>query len=85
LAQAGFVSLPFMALNIQSLPAQNAFTMTWSASAGNTYQVEYSTNLLTWFAAPNGEVIATASTASWTDNAPLDAQRFYRVFQFGSP
>jgi len=85
LAQAGFVSLPFMALNIQSLPAQNAFTMTWSASAGSTYQVEYSTDLLTWFAAPNGEVIATAFTASWTDNAPLDAQRFYRVFQFGSP
>jgi len=85
LAQAGFIPLPWMALNIEALPAQNAFTMTWSASAGSTYQVEYSKDLLTWFAAPNGEVIATASTASWTDDAPLDSQRFYRVFKFGSP
>ena len=85
LAQAGFIPLPWMALSIESLPAQNAFTMTWSASAGSTYQVEYSNDLLTWFAAPNGEVMATASTAIWTDNAPLDSQRFYRVFKFGSP
>jgi len=85
LAQAGFIPLPWMALSIEVLPAQNAFTMTWSASAGSTYQVEYSKDLFTWFAAPNGEVIATASTANWTDNAPLDSQRFYRVFKFGSP
>jgi hypothetical protein len=47
--------------------------------------VEYSTNLSSWFAAPNGEVIASGATANWTDNTPLDAQRFYRVFQFASP
>ena len=85
LQQAGFISLPFVALNIQDLPAQNAFTLSWGASAGRTYQVEYSTDLNAWFAASNGEVTATASTASWTDDTPLDSQRFYRVFQFGSP
>jgi hypothetical protein len=93
LQRAGFVSLPFMALRIQALPVQNAVSLTWDASAGRTYQVEYSPDLITWFASPTGEVIATGPTASWTDGGPLDTapmpftvpQRFYRVFQFGSP
>ena len=93
LQRAGFVSLPFMALRIQALPVQNAVSLAWDASAGRTYQVEYSPDLITWFASPTGEVIATGPTASWTDSGPLDTapmpftvpQRFYRVFQFGSP
>jgi len=93
LQQAGFVALPFMALRLQALPAQNAFNLAWDASAGRTYQVEYSPDLLTWFASPSGEVIATGPTASWTDDGPPNTaaipfavpQRFYRVFQFGSP
>jgi hypothetical protein len=93
LQRAGFVSLPFVALRIQALPVQNAVSLTWDASAGRTYQVEYSPDLITWFASPTGEVIATGPTASWTDSGPLDTapmpftvpQRFYRVFQFGSP
>ena len=93
LQQAGFVSLPFVALTVQSLPAQNTLTLTWAASAGITYQVEYSPDLVTWFASPSGEVTATGSTASWTDSGPpgttalpfSDTERFYRVFQFGSP
>ena len=93
LQQAGFVSLPFVALTVQSLPAQNTLTLTWAASAGITYQVEYSPDLVTWFASPSGEVTATGSTASWTDSGPpgttalpfSDTERFYRVFKFGSP
>jgi len=85
LQQAGFVSLPFVALNIQASPAPSSFTLTWGASVGRTYQVEYSTDLSAWFETLNGEVTATGSTARWTDSAPLDTQRFYRVFQFGSP
>jgi hypothetical protein len=93
LQRAGFVSLPFVALRIQALPVQNAVSLAWDASAGRTYQVEYSPDLITWFASPTGEVIATGPTASWTDSGPLDTapmpftvpQRFYRVFQFGSP
>jgi hypothetical protein len=93
LQRAGFVSLPFVALTVQALPAQNTLTLTWAASAGTTYQVEYSPDLVTWFASPSGEVIATGPTASWTDSGPpgtttlpfSDTERFYRVFQFGSP
>ena len=93
LQRAGFVPLPFMALTVQALPAQNTLTLTWAASAGTTYQVEYSPDLVTWFASPTGEVIATGLTASWTDSGPPGTaalpfsvtQRFYRVFQFGSP
>ena len=93
LQRAGFVSLPFVALTVQALPAQNTLTLTWAASVGITYQVEYSPDLVTWFASPTGEVIATGPTASWTDSGPpgtttppfSDTERFYRVFQFGTP
>jgi len=85
LQQAGFISLPFVALNIHASPTQSSFTISWVASAGTTYNVEYSTDLNSWFAAPNGEVVASGTTASWSDNTPTDAQRFYRVFQFASP
>jgi hypothetical protein len=93
LQRAGFVSLPFVQLAAQALPAQNAVSLTWDSSAGRTYQVEYSPDLVSWFASPTGEVIATNSTTSWTDSGPPNTaalplavpQRFYRVFQFGSP
>ena len=93
LQQAGFVSLPFEALTAQAEPALNTVTLTWAATAGRTYQVEYSTNLINWFTSPTGEVTATNSTASWTDTGPpgtlwaplTDMERFYRVFQYGTP
>jgi hypothetical protein len=90
---AGFVSLPFIALTVSAQPEQNSITLSWNAQAGRTYQVEYSPDLVTWFASPTGEVTATGSAASWTDSGPPATtsmpfgatQRFYRVFQFGSP
>jgi hypothetical protein len=90
---AGFVPLPFMPLNAQVQPAPSTVTLTWPSSVGRTYQVEYSTNLINWFTSSTGEVTATNTTASWTDNGPpdtlwvplTDAERFYRVFQYGTP
>jgi len=93
LQRAGFVSLPFVTVQGQAFPGQSAFTLTWAAKSGRTYQVEYSPDLITWFASPTGEVLATGATASWIDSGPpattalpfSDTGRFYRVFQFGSP
>ena len=93
LAAAGFVPLPFVAATLQPVPDQNAFSLTWDAQAGRTYQVEYSPHLSIWFASPSGQLIAGGPTASWTDSGPPATvtmpftvrQRFYRVFQFGSP
>jgi len=93
LQRAGFVSLPFVAIQGQAQFAQNSFTLTWATRAGSTYQVEYSTDLTAWFASPTGEVTASGPTASWTDTGPPattalpfgDTARFYRVFQFGVP
>jgi hypothetical protein len=93
LQRAGFNALPFVTVQGQALPSQNAFSLTWAAQAGGTYQVEYSPDLVTWFASPTGEVVATGATASWTDSGPpattalpfSASQRFYRVFQFGFP
>jgi hypothetical protein len=83
LQQAGFVALPFEHLAAQAQPAQGTVTLTWAATVGRTYQVEYSTNLFDWFTSPT-EVTATNSTASWTDSLGLN-QRFYQVFQYGTP
>ncbi len=93
LQQAGFVSLPFVALAVQGQPALNTLTLTWAASAGACYQVEYSPDLINWFPSPTGYVVASGSTANWNDTGypgtpsmPFsDTARYYRVFQLGSP
>lgn len=96
LQQAGFVALPFIALtasDIQAQPQQGTITLTWPATTGRTYQVEYSTNLLYWITSPAGEITATNSVASWTDSGPPGTltppfgvnARFYRIFQYGTP
>jgi hypothetical protein len=93
LQRAGFISLPFMNVTAQAQPEQGTVTLAWPAQAGRTYQVEYSSDLLAWFAAPTGDVVASDSAASWTDTGPPGTSalpfnttaRFYRVFQFGSP
>jgi hypothetical protein len=93
LQRAGFVPLAFVTPQPQPLTAQNAFSLTWDASPGRTFQVEYSPDLDAWFASPTGQVIASGSTGNWIDSGPPStaaapfevAQRFYRVFQFGSP
>ena len=93
LQRAGFVNLPFMPLRPQVQPGTNLFTLSWDAPTGRIYQVEYSADLVTWLASPTGEITSPGPTASWTDSGPpgtpspplSDAQRFYRVFQFGVP
>ena len=93
LQRAGFVPLSFMNPSLQPLPGPTSLSLTWGSSAGRTYQVEYSPDLETWFPSPTGELVATNTTANWLDAGPpatstpplADPQRFYRVFQFGSP
>ena len=93
LQRAGFVPLTFVTPDLQALPVQGAFGLTWNTSTGRCYQVEYSPNLATWLASPTGEVLATGTTSSWTDGGPPATaalpftvpERFYRVFQFGLP
>jgi hypothetical protein len=89
--RAGFVPLSFMDPGIRA--DTNTVTLAWAATAGRTYQVEYSPDLDTWFNSPSGEVTAAGPSATWTDNGPpgtstppfAAAQRFYRVFQYGAP
>ena len=42
LQRAGFVSLASLPANLQGAPSQNELTLSWGATAGRTYQVEYS-------------------------------------------
>jgi hypothetical protein len=93
LQRAGFVPLPFVALNVQSVPAQGGMNLDWNASTDRYYQVEYSPDLLTWAASPGFVRATNTGTFNWLDTGPpltvsapgAAAQRFYRVFQLGSP
>jgi hypothetical protein len=93
LQRAGFVPLPFVALNLQPVPAQGAFNLSWNASVGRYYQVEYSPELLTWAASPGFVQATNSGTFNWLDTGPpgtvsapaTAAERFYRVFQLGTP
>jgi hypothetical protein len=92
LQRAGFVTLPFMAVNTpEPIPAQGAINLSWAASSNRYYQVEYSSNLLNWAFSP-GFVQATNDGAfNWVDTGPpvtvstpsATPVRFYRVFQMG--
>jgi len=94
LAAAGFVKLPF----VPPAPAYDRLSgniiVSWPASNGRSYQVEYSANLLNWALSPLGFITATnTGTLDWVDSGPpattsppaTEPQRFYRVFQLGSP
>jgi uncharacterized repeat protein (TIGR03803 family) len=60
--------------------AAGALTLTWTAVAGLTNQVQYITNLSqTVWNNLGGAVTATNTTMTITDFAPQDPQRFYRV------
>jgi hypothetical protein len=61
-------------------PAAGTITLSWSAIAGQKYQVEYSTNLTEDNWRVLGDVTtATNSALSVTDSPAPAAQRFYRV------
>lgn len=93
LQRAGFVPLPSMALSVQSVPAQGGMNLSWNASAGRYYQVEYSPDLLAWAATPGFALATNTGTFDWLDTGPpltvsaptAAPQRFYRVFQVSAP
>jgi hypothetical protein len=93
LQRAGFVPLPFMALSPQSVPSQGTFSLSWTASASRYYQVEYSPDLFNWFFVPGFVQATNGGSFTWFDTGPpvtaslpvATPQRFFRVFQLGSP
>jgi hypothetical protein len=57
-------------------------TLTWPSSPTKQYNVAYKNNLNdpTWI--PLGQITATDTTSSWTDNnVSVGTQRFYMVAQ----
>jgi hypothetical protein len=66
-------------LAIPSISGSGAVTLTWNAVPGQTYRVQYTSNLNAAAWTPlTPDITATTNTASLTDY-PSDAQRFYRV------
>ena len=92
---AANVSYTIEATNIISGPVTNAplffaasvskasgnFSMYWAATPEKTYEVEVSSNLITWTFATN--VTTDSTTGSYTDPMPVSSQRarFYRLLQ----
>jgi hypothetical protein len=94
LAAAGFVRLPFVSPSLAYNRLAGSFTVSWPGSNGRSYQVEYSPNLLNWVASPLGLIQGTGNGfLNWVDTGPPATvsvpaavpERFYRVFQLGSP
>ncbi|SPE50666.1 conserved hypothetical protein [Verrucomicrobia bacterium] len=94
LERAGFTALPSVPISLQAIPAQGAFNVSWNATAGQSFQVEYSPDLQSWYTSPLGFVQATNSgTFNWLDAGPpatlsipaTNSERFYRVYQLGTP
>jgi len=64
----------------------NKITFTWTAVSGRSYQVQDTTNLVqTAWNNLGSIVIATGSTASFSDSIGTDHQRFYRVALLSAP
>ena len=55
--------------------------LSWSSEPGRVYRVVYKNSLSdTGWAELSGDITATASSISWTDNAlPVSGQRYYQV------
>jgi hypothetical protein len=93
LQAAGFTNLNFIPLKIQRSTTNGTVILTWPSLSPRSYQVEYSPDLNDWLISPTGFLTASGLTLSWADTGPpaTDSnpsavdQRFYRVFQFGSP
>jgi hypothetical protein len=93
LASAGFTNLQFVSAAIQRNAQTGGIHVLWPSVVNRSYQVEYSSDLFSWFGSPTGFVPASQSNSSWTDTGPpatdsppaLVSPRFYRVFQFGPP
>jgi uncharacterized repeat protein (TIGR03803 family) len=58
--------------------ADGSITYAWRLMPGQTYQLEYSTDLGHWFN-QGGPVTATASRVSCSEAVGSNAQRFYRI------
>ncbi len=73
------VSKPFLVLGASISSPSNGFSMTWSAVAGASYQIQVSTNLMQWSSVAN--ITATSNTATYTDSVPVRSQplRFFRI------
>jgi hypothetical protein len=57
----------------------NGLTLYWTANRGQTYEIDTSTNLLTWTFVTNVTTLTTSG--SYTDPTPVAGQRarYYRV------
>jgi uncharacterized repeat protein (TIGR03803 family) len=58
--------------------ADGSITFAWRLMPGQTYQLQYSTDLAHWFK-QGGPVTATASRVSFSEAVGSNAQRFYRI------
>jgi fibronectin type 3 domain-containing protein len=79
-ANATVVALP-PRMTILVAPIENTMSLTWNSQPGISYRVQFKSSMTqaNWTEL-SGSIVATDSTTSWVDPAPMtDSQRFYRV------
>ncbi len=85
LQRAGFTPLPLVNVALSAATNQSGFNLSWNATAGRNYQVESSPDLLLWTPEPGFVQATNTGTFTWLDNSLPATDRFYRVFQIGTP
>lgn len=93
LERARFQPVASVQADLEADPAAGTVMLSWPATSGVRYQVEYSPDLDRWFAPPTGALTADNPLLTWLDAGPpatstrpdSASARFYSVFQFGPP
>ena len=70
---------PNITLSAPAVDASGAFQFSINCTPGLTYEIDTSSNLLTWSSVTN--LIPTSSPFQFTDKAATESSRFYRVVQ----
>jgi uncharacterized repeat protein (TIGR03803 family) len=74
------VSVPLAPVILSIAATTNGVTLTWSAVATQSYQVQYKSSLAqTTWTNLGSSLTATSGALQVTDAAPSDAQRWYRI------
>jgi hypothetical protein len=82
-SQGAFVTVA-VPIRVLAKAATNGLTLTWNSQPGTVYRVQAKDDLrLTSWTDVSGDVTATGTNASWTDESlAAHSQRFYRIKKF---
>ncbi len=73
------VQMPLVAAPLSITASGTNVTLRWTSVAGLTYQPEWTTDFVTWTASTNVYLSGTGSDMTYTETAPPQGSKFYRL------